>query len=62
MFEEVPLQALLNEGLEDVDGNIRSEIGLLREVALFSKCHFVNEIKGLALPEGYSKADGHGKI
>ena len=62
MIDHVLLQALLNEGLEDIDRSIRYEIGLLRELASFSKCHFVKEIKELGLPEGCNKADGHDKM
>ena len=62
MIERVPLQALLSEGLEDVDKSIRYKIGLLEELASFSKCYFVNEIEGLGLHEGYIKADGFDKM
>ena len=62
MIEQVPLQALPSEGLEDVDRSIRYKIGLLGELASFSKCHFANEIEGLGLPEGYIKADVFDKM
>ena len=44
------------------DRSIRYKIGLLRELASFSKSHFMEEIKELGLPEGYNKADGHDKM